>query len=96
MDASAGNGELQPVGMTFAALESNDWAKLSPRDLAARLHNGMFIPASLQPLQNTSTFAFRTREGGTGLLQFVGFEPDRPGVSLRYKLVNRPTPLVAK
>lgn len=94
MDASAGNGELLPIGMTFAALENADWERLAPREVAARLHAGMFIPAYLKPWkegQLPSTFAFRTREGGTGLMQLVRFEPDRPGLTLRYKLVSRPT-----
>jgi hypothetical protein len=34
------------------------------------------------------TFAIRTREGGVGLLQIVGFTEDGKGVKIRYKMVQ--------
>ena len=36
-----------------------------------------------------ATFAFRTREGGMGVLQIVAFSADPRGVRLRYKMVLR-------
>ncbi len=35
-----------------------------------------------------ATFAFRTREGGMGILQIVGFTEDPKGVKIRYKMVQ--------
>lgn len=34
------------------------------------------------------TFAFKTREGGRGLLQITGFTENPRGVKIRYKLVQ--------
>jgi hypothetical protein len=98
LDATAGNGELQALGMTFSALENQDWDELGPRGLTTRLHQSNFVSHSLKPWKDgqlPSTFGFRTREGGTGILQLLAFDPDRPGVTLRYKLLQRPT-LAAK
>jgi tRNA A-37 threonylcarbamoyl transferase component Bud32 len=37
-----------------------------------------------------ATFAFKTREGGMGVLQIVGFKDDIPrGVKIRYKLIQK-------
>jgi biopolymer transport protein ExbD len=35
-----------------------------------------------------ATYVFRTREGGKGLLQIIGFAENPPGVRIRYKLVQ--------
>jgi hypothetical protein len=94
LDAAVGNRELQPLGMTFVALENEHWESLSPTELTTKLHQGAFRPNELKPWKNgelPSTFGFRTREGGTGILQLLVFEADRPGVTLRYKLIQRPT-----
>lgn len=32
-------------------------------------------------------FAFKTREGGVGILQIIGFTEDPPGVKIRYRMV---------
>ena len=93
LDAAVGNGELQPLGMIFTPFENEQWDSLSPEDLTARLHQNNFRPHELKPWKNgqlPSTFGFRTREGGTGIMQLLAFEPDRPGVTLRYKMVQRP------
>jgi predicted Ser/Thr protein kinase len=92
-DAAAGNGELQPLGMVFVGLENGQWDSLSPTELTTRLHQGMFKPTVLKPWKNgelPSTFGFRTREGGTGILQLLAFEKERPGATLRFKLLQRP------
>ncbi len=93
MDAAVGNGELQPLGMIFAPLENEDWDSLTPSGLTTRIHQRQFRPNVLKPWKNAqlpSTFGFRTREGGTGILQLLAFESDRPGATLRYKLIERP------
>jgi len=35
-----------------------------------------------------ATYLFKTREGGMGILQIVGFTGDPPGVKIRYKMVE--------
>jgi hypothetical protein len=35
------------------------------------------------------TFAFKTRQGGMGLLQITGFTENPRGVKIRYKLVQQ-------
>ena len=35
-----------------------------------------------------ATYLFRTREGGMGILQIVGFTEDAPGVKIRYKMLQ--------
>ena len=47
--------------------------------MQAELPNRQAIPA---------TFLFKTREGGRGVLQVVGFTEDLRGMKLRYKLVH--------
>ncbi len=92
-DAAAGIGELNAFGMLCVALENEHWDTLSPPELTARLHQGMFRPSSLKPWKNgelPSTFGFRTREGGTGMLQLLGFAQGQPGASVRYKLLKLP------
>jgi len=36
------------------------------------------------------TYQFKTREGGVGLLQIIGFAEKPNGVKIRYKMVNKP------
>jgi hypothetical protein len=93
MDAAASRDGLQPLGMVFAVVENADWSRLTPEDVPNRLRDGMFRPSRLTPLNDElpSTFVFETREGGIGVLQLCGLaEPGQPGISLRYKLIQRP------
>jgi hypothetical protein len=93
VDAAAGTGELKPLGMRFVALEPEQWNTVTPSELTARLHQGAFWPATLKPWKNgelPSTFGFRTREGGTGVLQLLAFDAARPGVTMRFKLLKWP------
>jgi hypothetical protein len=95
LDAVAGRGELLTRGMFCAAMENADWDSATPAQLTTKLHQATFLPHSLKPWKNgelPSTFAFRTREGGTGILQLLALAPDRPEVTLRYKLLERPAP----
>ncbi len=93
-DAAAGVGELQVANMEFVALENGDWETLTVPQLIDRLHNGSrFAPRDLRPAEPgllPSTFAFRTRERGMGLLQLVAFNKPGIGATVRYKLVENP------
>lgn len=91
-DAVAGNGNLQILNMDLVALNQADWEGLTPEGLIQRLHEGRFHPRVLQPYpegQLPSTFGFRTRERGTGILQLLAFNPERPGATVRFKRILR-------
>jgi hypothetical protein len=92
-DAEAGVGELHVVNMEFVALENADWDTLTASQVSDRLDRGSrFAPRNLKPLQENrlpSTFVFRTREGGIGLLQLVSFDTARSKATVRYKLVSK-------
>jgi predicted Ser/Thr protein kinase len=59
--------------------------------IAAR--NGLVIRMSAD--QVPATFAFKTREGGVGLLQITGTTDDPRGVKIRYKLIQSPPEVLA-
>jgi predicted Ser/Thr protein kinase len=90
-DAAAGTGELHPLDMLFVALENADWDNLGPDEFIQRLYHGLYKPRVLKPLKEgelPATFGFRTREDGFGMLQIVAFAEDRPGATVRFKLVQ--------
>ncbi len=91
-DAAAGVGELQPLGVTIVELSSSDWDTLTPAALIQRLETNGTFPSELKPggdVPSPATFGFRTREGGTGLLQLVSFADPSIGATVRYKVVRR-------
>lgn len=91
-DVAAGTGELQTLDLVCALLNDNDWETLRPAELVERWYNGQFLPRSLKPVKEGQlpvTYGFRTREGTTGMLQLLSFVGDRPGVTLRYKLMQK-------
>jgi hypothetical protein len=90
-DAAAANDAIEPLGMLFVPLEAGEWDTLAPKDLHARFAlKGGFRPARLSSEQG-STFGFRTREGGTGILQLLASQTSEFGVTLRYKLAQAAT-----
>ena len=67
------------------------WEQMAAREIAAELShvfpftNGNYLAArSDEP----TTWLFKTREGGTGILQITGFTENPRGVKIRYKLVQ--------
>ncbi len=92
-DACAGNGELQVLDAGFVALASEEWDSLEPQQVIDRLQQAAFRPRVLKPTPDRplpSVYAYRTREDGFGMVQLVGFDPERPGVTLRLRRVERP------
>jgi hypothetical protein len=68
-----------------------DWENLSPDKVAARLEKAdgdLEVPALQTWGKLPSTWVFRTREGGMGLMQITGFTENPHGVKIRYKLVS--------
>jgi chromosome segregation ATPase len=68
----------------------DNWENITPTQLAAQLR-------SVQPLRETvlrgenmlpTTFLFKTREGGMGILQITGYTDNPRCVKIRYKLVQ--------
>ncbi len=92
-DAVAGRGELQVADADFAPLSNADWDTLTAQEVINRLHRGTFHPRTLKELRPgefPSTYAYRTREQGYGMIQLVAFDPERPGATVRLKRVVRP------
>lgn len=93
-DAEANTDALHPVGMDFVALQNPDWENLTANAVMQRFYTGsIYRPRELKPLKDgelPATFAFRTREQNIGLLQLVAFHPERPGATVRFKLVEKP------
>jgi hypothetical protein len=92
-DAVAGLGELQVLNVVFAVLKNSDWDTLTPEEVQQRLYQGQYAPKLLKPAEPDglpATFAFRTREGGIGVLQLVALDDQRPGASVRIKRLVRP------
>jgi len=85
------------MGLEMIAIPTNDeeWAsstgqRLSRDELWSTLKAGtpVLMPAR-EHGELTATYFFRTREGGMGILQIVGFTEKPPGVKIRYKMVQQ-------
>jgi len=89
-DAEAGVDELHVVNMDFVALENADWDQLREPELVDRIYRSHFRPRQLKaPAEGSlpATYGFRTREGNLGILQLVAFEKEKPGATVRFKLL---------
>ncbi len=91
----AGNG-LKGYGLFAVRQPARAWDQITPAEVQSELRrakaetNGSSatVASMIAPGNLPATFLFRTREGGSGLLQITGFT-DRPaGVTIRYKLVQ--------
>jgi hypothetical protein len=75
--------------MAIAPLQSEAWSELSAGKLTEMAPTLGPPTGSDRPLREPpETMAIRTREGGTGILQIVGFTEDPKGVKIRYKMVQ--------
>jgi WD40 repeat protein len=84
----AGLGSLDP-GLVSAPVKEDQWEQMTPAALeevlraspgeAAGMMTGEKLPA---------TFVFKTRDGGRGLLQIIGFTGQPRGLKIRYKLLT--------
>ena len=76
---------------------NGQWEKMAPREIMADLShvlpftNGNNLAAKSD---EPTTWLFKTREGGMGLLQITGFTENPPGVKIHYKLVQGGTPQI--
>jgi len=95
-DAS-GSTEKPYMGLTgfdmiVYATGDADWDKMSAEELRrskalAFGEPGLPVPVSAKG-ELPATYLFKTREGGAGILQIVGFTEDPKGVKIRYKMVQ--------
>jgi hypothetical protein len=91
-DVDAGTNELRLLQMGVADVSNAEWETLTPRQVEERLNRGMYGPPHLpsQPkVKLPVTHAFRTQDGGAGLLQILEFTKDGAGVNMRYKVIER-------
>ena len=82
-------------GMVVLRYPKEAWDALSPGDL---LMNELLVQGKPSGFpygamdangeEPPATYAFKTREGGIGLLQIIGFTQAPPGVKIRYKMVQ--------
>ena len=70
------------------------WDSLTPPELIGNKQLAQMEPGKITPMVPTdtkeqpTTYLFRTREGGTGILQLLGPTEDSKGVKIRYKLLQ--------
>jgi beta-lactamase regulating signal transducer with metallopeptidase domain len=82
---------LLGVGLRAAHVHETLWRTATPQQVAEAVGEG---PGEGPPqvvinaANGARTFAFRTREGGTGILQITGFSDKPEAVRIRYKLVQ--------
>ena len=83
---------LVGIGMNLKPVSNSDWDGMIPSQLEKAFADVTSVPLSkLSITQGTTvpvTRAFKTREGGMGVLQVVGFSDNPRGVKIRYKLVQ--------
>ena len=75
----------------FAKVENARWETIKSARVVKELLRGGDVRTQAE-LPNRqaipATFLFKTRQGGRGVLQVVGFTEDLRGMKLRYKLVQ--------
>jgi hypothetical protein len=88
-----GRSSVLALGMATGWVpRQNSWESVSAQQVADYwlFERRQPKPAVTLPLTTnlTGLFVFWTREGGTGLLQFLGRTDNPPGVKVRYKLIG--------
>ena len=101
VDAGAGiinSNVLSGFDMAVIPAPAQCWDELTPAEAASRLDVQASDAFTIMfhgikpPFQETC--AFKTRDGGIGILQLAGYVSDPPGLKIRYKFVaNVPVPM---
>jgi hypothetical protein len=82
--------------MIVVALKKKEWESITIAKVIERINAGQRVPNRGLPVKSiagafsSSTYAIKTREGGIGLLQIVGFDDEPRGINIRYKMVQPP------
>lgn len=91
-DAVAGAGKLDLLGVTVAEINEAVWETMTPTQAESRLAATGTKPRELTPKNpdhgTPPAYAFRTREGGLGLIRFVEFRNTRTGFTVQLKQVT--------
>jgi len=83
------SGALGPVDLMATPVPA-EWWETEPTMSYQELSDRVTVASPLVMMAGEevpATFLFKTREGGMGILQIVGFTEDPPGVKIRYKMV---------
>ncbi len=86
-------GGLGPVDAAVISATTEMWAA-SSAEIRKQIASEPAAPFDTSYMMRTAkdevpaTWLFRTREGGMGILQIVGFTEDPKGVKIRYKMVR--------
>jgi predicted Ser/Thr protein kinase len=91
-DIEAGTNHLRVLQMNIIDMKNEEWDTISPAEFERRLRSQIYLPPRLPTAPKPTlpvTHGFRTRNNSTGILQITALAGDRPGVTLRYKLIER-------
>ena len=95
VDAGAGiinKNVLSGFDMAALPAPARCWEELTPAQAARRLDSQPLDHFSIMLYGNASlpdTCAFKTREGGIGILQVTEYVSDPPGLKVRYKFLDK-------
>ncbi len=86
----APSSQLHPslTAFNFGVIRVSGWNVGEP-ELKRRIRFLNPIDRIAMGKTSPATYLFRTREGGMGMLQIVGFSESPPGVKIRYKMVQQ-------
>ena len=89
---------LWGIGCSFIEVYVEEWEALAPSELVTRLKTGHLKGEAVtrSPSAMPAVFLFKTREGGMGILQILGFTDNPKAVKIRYKMIRREQPADAK
>jgi hypothetical protein len=90
-DVDAATNALEMVQMQIIDLKAEEWDKLTVQQFEEKLrvyYGPPRLPSVPKPTLPV-THGFRTADGAIGMLQILGFDGDKAGVQLRYKLLER-------
>ncbi len=83
----AQGGELRFIERVLAVVDKASWESVTQQQVRDALAE--VVDPSDKALVGDTLYAFRTREGGVGVLQLVGpGGEDHPSVKIRYKLIS--------
>ncbi len=82
----AQGGELQFIERVLAVVDKASWESVTQQQVRDALAE--VVDPSDKAVVGDTLYAFRTREGGMGVLQVVGRGEESPSVKIRYKLVR--------
>ncbi len=93
-----GHSAILCFDLALVPVASNSWDSVTASDVSTNWSLGQQEPGKITAIpptpdvgpSNTDTWLFRTREGGLGVLQLLGPNPEGTAVRMRYKLVASP------